>query len=57
MQDSGDDGVVVVSFGGVLSEFDEAVVANMLMAISRIKQKFIWKIKRKLYTSLCLIVQ
>jgi len=45
MQDSGDDGVVVVSFGGVLSEFDEAVVANMLMAISRIKQKFIWKIK------------
>ena len=51
MQDSGDHGVVVISFGGVLSDLDEAVAANILMAITRIKQKFIWKVKRKLYTS------
>ena len=47
MQGSGDYGVVVISFGSVISALNEAIMEKILVAISRLKQKFIWKIDRK----------
>ena len=45
MQSSGEHGVVVISFGTVLESLNEGIVKNIMAAVSRLKQKVIWKAK------------
>ena len=47
MQSSGDAGVVVISFGSAISSLSHHIIGRILMAISNLKQKFIWKVERK----------
>ena len=45
MKSSGEHGVVVISFGSAIMHLDEKIIEKMIAAISRLKQKVIWKIK------------
>ena len=45
MQSSGEHGVVVISFGSAIMHLDEKIIETIITAVSRIKQKVIWKIK------------
>eukprot|EP00795_Rhopilema_esculentum_P008290 gene8290-14250_t len=45
MQSSGEHGVVLVSFGSSVCFMDGVIIKRILTAISRMKQKFIWKMK------------
>ena len=46
MQSAGDDGVILVSFGTILSSVDDNVLQTMATAFSKLPQKVIWKIKK-----------
>ena len=46
MQSTGDDGVILVSFGTGLSSLEENVLQMMATAFSKLPQKVIWKIKK-----------
>ena len=48
MQSSGEHGVVVISFGSAIMHLNEDVLQNIIAAISRLKQKVIWKIQGSL---------
>lgn len=43
MQNSGDDGVVVVAFGTTLGTLDKEILGMMARAFAKFPQKFIWK--------------
>lgn len=43
MQNSGDDGVVVVAFGTTLGTLDKEILGVMARAFAKFPQKFIWK--------------
>eukprot|EP00795_Rhopilema_esculentum_P008298 gene8298-14259_t len=45
MQSSGEHGVVLLAFGSAVCSMDQIIVERILTAISRMKQKFIWKLK------------
>ena len=45
MQKAGDEGVILVSFGTVLDQIDEASLQMMATAFSKLPQKIIWKLK------------
>ena len=45
MQSSNEHGVVLIAFGSAASEMDQTTIEAMLTAISRMKQKFIWKLE------------
>ena len=45
MESSGEHGVVVISFGSAIMHLDHEVIQNIVRAVSRMKQKVIWKIK------------
>ena len=48
MQSTGDEGVILVSFGTVLGEhmgFNESMLQVMAEAFSKLPQKVIWKLK------------
>ena len=45
MQSSGEHGVVVISFGSAIMHLNENVIQNIIAAVSRLRQKFIWKIQ------------
>ena len=45
MQGSGEHGVILVSFGGAISSLNHAILEKMVGAISKLKQKVIWKVK------------
>ncbi|XP_065063261.1 UDP-glucuronosyltransferase 2A3-like [Rhopilema esculentum] len=45
MQSSGEHGVVLLAFGSAVCSMDQVIVERILTAISRMKQKFIWKMK------------
>ena len=47
MQSSGEHGVVLIAFGSAACKMDQLIVERILTAISRMKQKFIWKMKRE----------
>ena len=47
MQNSGEHGVVLLAFGSAVCNMDQVIVERILTAISRMKQKFIWKMKCK----------
>ena len=47
MQKAGDEGVILVSFGTVLDQIDEASLQMMAKAFSTLPQKIIWKLKLK----------
>ena len=55
MQSSGEHGVIVISFGSVLSSLNHAILENMVGAISKLKQKVIWKVKSEYKASRCWI--
>ena len=45
MQEAGDKGVILVSFGTVLEEVDEKLLQLMAKAFSKLPQKILWKLK------------
>lgn len=45
MQEAGDGGVILVSFGTVLEEVDEDLLQLMAKAFSKLPQKILWKHK------------
>eukprot|EP00795_Rhopilema_esculentum_P008295 gene8295-14256_t len=45
MQNSGEHGVVLLAFGSAVCNMDQVIVERILTAISRMKQRFIWKLK------------
>jgi len=45
MQEAGDGGVILVSFGTVLEEVDEDLLQLMAKAFSKLPQKILWKLK------------
>ena len=45
MQSSGDDGVILVSFGTVVDDLNEERLKTMINAFSQLKQKVLWKVK------------
>jgi len=45
MESSGEHGVVVISFGSAIMHLNHEVIRNIIQAVSRLKQKVIWKIK------------
>ncbi|KAL9988795.1 hypothetical protein ACROYT_G003283 [Oculina patagonica] len=47
MKKAGDEGVILVSFGTVVEDMDEALLQMMATAFSKIPQKIIWKLKLK----------
>jgi len=44
MTSSGDNGVILVTFGSMVDTLDDRVVAAMNEAFSRVPQKVIWRI-------------
>ena len=49
MQSSGDDGVIVVAFGTIVSNTDKAVLSLMADAFAKLPQKVIWKLSEGNY--------
>lgn len=47
MQEAGDEGVILVSFGTVVGDLDETLLQMMTKAFSKLPQKIIWKLKLK----------
>jgi len=47
MQEAGDEGVILVSFGTVVGELDESLLQMMTEAFSKLSQKIIWKLTLK----------
>ena len=45
MQKAGDEGVILVSFGTILSNFDESLLQMMADAFSKLPQQVIWKLE------------
>lgn len=45
MQEAGDEGVILVSFGTVLEEVDETLLQLMAKAFSKLPQKIVWRLK------------
>jgi len=45
MQEAGDEGIILVSFGSVLEEVDETLLQLMAKAFSKLPQKILWKLK------------
>lgn len=45
MQEAGDEGVILVSFGTVVGELDEKLLQMMAKAFSELPQKIIWKLQ------------
>ena len=45
MQETGDEGVILVSFGTVQEEIEETLLKMMAEAFSKLPQKIIWKFK------------
>ena len=41
---SGDDGVILVSFGSILDEIDDQIIATMAAVFSSLPQRVIWKL-------------
>ena len=44
MSSSGDDGVILVTFGSMVDTLDDRIVATMNEAFSKLPQKVIWRI-------------
>ncbi len=53
MKESGDEGVILISFGSEISSLNNEVIVEMMKALAQMKQIAIWKFKRKFYVSLC----
>ena len=47
MQETGDEGVILVSFGTILGDIDEGTLKMMADAFTKLPQKIIWKLKLK----------
>ena len=45
MQEAGDEGVILVSFGTVVGELGEPLLQMMAKAFSKLPQKIVWKLK------------
>ena len=45
MQEAGDEGVILVSFGTVLEEVDETLLQLMAKAFAKLPQKIVWRLK------------
>jgi hypothetical protein len=45
MQGSGDDGVILVSFGSMIDTLNDYVVDVMNKAFSKVSQKVLWRLK------------
>ena len=45
MMGSGEDGVIVVSFGTIVSTLDDETLRVMVKALSSLSQRVIWKLK------------
>ena len=45
MQEAGDEGVILVSFGTVLEEVDETLLQLMAKAFAQLPQKIVWRLK------------
>eukprot|EP00794_Sanderia_malayensis_P015238 gene15238-16812_t len=45
MQESGDNGVVLIAFGSHISSLNDKIIAKMAKALSKLRQTVIWKIK------------
>jgi len=45
MQEAGDEGVILVSFGTIVGDLDEKLLQMMAKAFSKLPQKIIWKLK------------
>ena len=55
MQEAGDEGVILVSFGTVMEEFDEKLLQMMAKAFSNLPQTIIWKLRGMLKKQVVLI--
>ena len=44
MQEAGDEGVILVSFGTVLEEVDETLLQLMAKAFAKLPQKIVWRL-------------
>ncbi|XP_031561287.1 UDP-glucuronosyltransferase 1-2-like isoform X1 [Actinia tenebrosa] len=47
MQSSGDHGVILVTFGSMVSKLDASILKKMTVVFGRLKQKILWKVKRE----------
>ena len=45
MQEAGDEGVILVSFGTIVGDLDEKLLQMMAEAFSKLPQRIIWKLK------------
>eukprot|EP00794_Sanderia_malayensis_P015237 gene15237-16811_t len=45
MQESGDNGVVLIAFGSHISSLNDKIIAKIAKALSKLRQTVIWKIK------------
>ena len=53
MQEAGDEGVILVSFGTVVGELDEKLLQMMAKAFSNLPQTIIWKLQGMLTKTGC----
>ena len=44
VKQAGDEGVILVSFGSILGEIDDRIIATMADAFSSLPQRVIWKL-------------
>ena len=49
MQSSGDNGIILASFGSIVSKIDKAVLSLMANAFAKLPQKVIWKLSEGNY--------
>ncbi len=47
MQESGEYGVIIISFGSDISSLNDEAVTEMMEALGQMKQTTIWKVTRK----------
>ncbi|XP_031561284.1 UDP-glucuronosyltransferase 2B17-like, partial [Actinia tenebrosa] len=47
MQSSGEHGVILVTFGSMVSKLDASILKKMSVVFGRLKQKILWKVKRE----------
>ena len=47
MQSSGEHGVILVTFGSMVSKLDPSILKKMTHVFGRLKQKILWKVKSK----------
>jgi glucuronosyltransferase len=56
MQSSGEHGVILVTFGSMLSKLEASILKKMTIVFGRLKQKILWKVKSE-YKFIILLCQ